>query len=58
MVEEPSEEEALEILRGIRSAYEEHHRLTISDEALNAAKHAGRNTIRIGSAHEPVPAPA
>jgi diguanylate cyclase (GGDEF)-like protein len=29
-----------------------------ADEALYAAKHAGRNTIRIGSAHEPVPAPA
>jgi len=38
-VEEPTEEEAIEILRGIRSAYEEHHRLTISDEALNAAVH-------------------
>src|SRR5512144_877298 len=38
-VEEPSEEEAIEILRGIRSAYEEHHRLTISDEALEAAAH-------------------
>ena len=39
MVEEPSETEAIEILRGIRSAYEEHHRLTISDEALDAAVH-------------------
>ncbi|MCI0518697.1 MAG: ATP-dependent Clp protease ATP-binding subunit [Chloroflexi bacterium] len=39
MVEEPSEEETLEILRGIRSAYEEHHRLTISDDALTAAVH-------------------
>ena len=39
MVEEPTEEEAIEILRGIRSAYEEHHRLTISDEALDAAVH-------------------
>ena len=39
MVEEPNEEEAIEILRGIRSAYEEHHRLTISDEALDAAVH-------------------
>jgi len=39
MVEEPSEEETLDILRGIRSAYEEHHRLTISDEALTAAVH-------------------
>ncbi len=37
IVEEPTVDEALEILRGIRSAYEEHHRLTISDEALEAA---------------------
>jgi ATP-dependent Clp protease ATP-binding subunit ClpC len=37
MVEEPNIDETIEILRGIRSAYEEHHRLTISDEALDAA---------------------
>ena len=37
MVEEPTVEQALEILHGIRTAYEEHHRLTISDEALEAA---------------------
>jgi ATP-dependent Clp protease ATP-binding subunit ClpC len=37
MVEEPTEEEAIDILRGVRSAYEEHHRLSISDEALDAA---------------------
>jgi ATP-dependent Clp protease ATP-binding subunit ClpC len=37
IVEEPTVDEALEILRGVRSAYEEHHRLTISDEALEAA---------------------
>ncbi len=37
MVEEPSVDEALEILHGIRGAYEEHHRLKISDEALEAA---------------------
>ncbi|NPA07149.1 MAG: ATP-dependent Clp protease ATP-binding subunit [Chloroflexi bacterium] len=36
-VDEPTEEEAIEILRGIRPAYEEHHHLTISDEALEAA---------------------
>ncbi|UCC75808.1 MAG: ATP-dependent Clp protease ATP-binding subunit, partial [Anaerolineales bacterium] len=36
-VEEPSVEETIEILRGIRSAYEKHHRLRISDEALEAA---------------------
>ena len=39
MVEEPTEDETMDILRGIRSAYEEHHRLTISDEALDAAVH-------------------
>lgn len=37
MVNEPTVEETIEILRGIRSAYEEHHRLVISDEALEAA---------------------
>jgi ATP-dependent Clp protease ATP-binding subunit ClpC len=37
IVEEPSLDETIEILRGIRNAYEEHHRLTISDEALDAA---------------------
>ena len=39
MVDEPSIDETIEILRGVRTAYEEHHRLTISDEALNAAAH-------------------
>jgi ATP-dependent Clp protease ATP-binding subunit ClpC len=39
MVEEPSIEETIDILRGVRSAYEEHHRLTISDDALDAAAH-------------------
>ncbi len=38
-VDEPSEAETIEILRGIRSAYEEHHHLVISDEALEAAAH-------------------
>ena len=37
MVDEPTEEETVEILRGIRSAYEDHHQLQISDEALQAA---------------------
>ena len=39
MVEEPSVEEALDILRGVKGPYEEHHRLIISDEALEAAVH-------------------
>ena len=37
MVEEPNEDETLEILHGVRPAYEEHHRLSISDDALDAA---------------------
>lgn len=36
-VDEPSMTETVAILRGIRNAYEEHHRLTISDDALDAA---------------------
>ena len=39
IVNEPTVEETIEILRGIRSAYEEHHRLIISDDALDAAAH-------------------
>ncbi|MBM4425761.1 MAG: ATP-dependent Clp protease ATP-binding subunit [Chloroflexi bacterium] len=38
-VDEPSEEETIAILKGVRSAYEEHHHLVISDEALEAAAH-------------------
>ena len=36
-VEEPTPEMALEILRGIKGAYEDHHKLRISDEALVSA---------------------
>ena len=39
LVEEPSEEETIQILKGVRGAYEEHHHLVISDEALVAAAH-------------------
>jgi ATP-dependent Clp protease ATP-binding subunit ClpC len=37
LVEEPSVDDTMEILRGIKSRYEEHHHLKISDEALVAA---------------------
>ncbi|MDM8520398.1 ATP-dependent Clp protease ATP-binding subunit [Anaerolineales bacterium HSG6] len=37
MVEEPSVDETIEILKGIRSRYEDHHKLKITDEALVAA---------------------
>jgi ATP-dependent Clp protease ATP-binding subunit ClpC len=36
-VEEPSEEDAIAILRGLRPRYEAHHRVEITDEALEAA---------------------
>ncbi|MCK4449161.1 MAG: ATP-dependent Clp protease ATP-binding subunit, partial [Anaerolineae bacterium] len=36
-VDEPSLEETVDILKGIKSRYEEHHGLTIGDEAVSAA---------------------
>jgi ATP-dependent Clp protease ATP-binding subunit ClpC len=39
MVDEPTIEETIEILKGIRSRYEAHHNLEITDEALLAAAH-------------------
>ena len=36
-VDEPTPEEAEEILRGLRPRYEEHHGVEISDDALHAA---------------------
>ena len=35
-VDEPSEEESIAILKGLRSRYEEHHRVEITDDALEA----------------------
>ncbi|NLB90391.1 MAG: ATP-dependent Clp protease ATP-binding subunit, partial [Clostridiales bacterium] len=37
MVGEPTKEEALEILRGLKDKYEAHHKVQITDEALKAA---------------------
>ena len=37
MVGEPSEEEAVEILKGLRDRYEAHHKVKITDEAIDAA---------------------
>ena len=37
VVDEPTVEETVEILRGIRGRYEEHHNLTIGDDALTAS---------------------
>ena len=36
-VEEPSHEDTVKILEGIRERYEEHHQVDITDEALNSA---------------------
>jgi ATP-dependent Clp protease ATP-binding subunit ClpC len=36
-VDEPSPDESISILRGIKAAYEKHHNLVITDEAVNAA---------------------
>lgn len=37
MVDEPTGEESVAILKGLRSRYEDHHRVEITDEALEAA---------------------
>lgn len=37
IIEEPSIDETIEIIKGLRSKYEEHHKLNISDEAIIAA---------------------
>jgi len=45
MVGEPSVEDTIEILRGLRERYEQHHRLKIADEALVAAATLGDRYI-------------
>ena len=45
MVGEPSVEDTIEILRGLKDRYEEHHRLKIADEALVAAATLGDRYI-------------
>lgn len=43
VIEEPSEDEAIQILKGLRESYEAHHKVTITDDALVAAvKLSGR----------------
>jgi len=39
MVDQPSEEETIEILRGVKSRYEDFHQLQIAEEAIKAAAH-------------------
>jgi ATP-dependent Clp protease ATP-binding subunit ClpC len=45
MVGEPSVEETIEILKGLRDRYEAHHKVTITDEALAAAARLGDRYI-------------
>ena len=44
-VDEPSVEETIQILEGIRERYEEHHKLKISDEALKAAANLAQRYV-------------
>jgi ATP-dependent Clp protease ATP-binding subunit ClpC len=44
-VDEPSQAHAIEILKGLRDKYEAHHRVTITDEALEAAVHMAARYI-------------
>lgn len=44
-VEEPSEEQSICILQGLRGKYEEHHKVTITDEALVSAVHLSERYI-------------
>ena len=45
LVKEPTAEQALDILKGLRPRYEQHHALCISDEALSAAVHLSQRYI-------------
>ncbi|MEA3351589.1 MAG: ATP-dependent Clp protease ATP-binding subunit [Chloroflexota bacterium] len=44
-VDEPNIEETIEILRGLRPAYEAHHQLSIMDEALDTAAHLSERYV-------------
>ena len=44
-VEQPSAEQTIDILNGIKIRYEEHHKLTISEEAIEAAAHLASRYI-------------
>ncbi|MFC2949301.1 ATP-dependent protease ATP-binding subunit ClpC [Virgibacillus sediminis] len=44
-VDEPTMEETIQILNGLRDRYEAHHRVTITDEAIEAAAHLSNRYI-------------
>lgn len=45
LVEEPTMEESVEILKGLRRLYEEHHNVTITDDGVEAAVHLSARYI-------------
>lgn len=45
LVEEATPEETIEILKGLRDAYEAHHKVAITDEAIEAAVHMSHRYI-------------
>lgn len=45
MVEETTPEETVEILKGLRDSYEAHHKVAITDEAIEAAVHMSHRYI-------------
>ncbi len=45
LVDEPSPEDTVEILKGLRDKYEAHHRVQITDEAINAAVNMSQRYI-------------
>jgi len=45
-VEEPSVEETVDMLQGLRPRYEEHHRVEISDEAIEAAARLSHRYVK------------
>ncbi|MDD6550405.1 MAG: ATP-dependent Clp protease ATP-binding subunit [Lachnospiraceae bacterium] len=45
MVEEPSEEQTVQILEGLKDVYEKHHHVQISDDAIKACVHFSKRYI-------------
>ncbi len=45
VIDEPSVEDAIQILKGLKKSFEEHHQLEITDEAIQAAVHMSKRYI-------------
>src|SRR5690625_2112586 len=46
-VDEPTLDETIQILKGLRDRYEAHHRVKITDDAIEAAAHLSERYIQI-----------